>query len=139
MPQSAEHGNCTHKKICSRSTCTPKIRPCTRAFYGYRINIGPPGLSYHLKPLGAPERIRCARRAPPIFYLARARSRRVLPCSADWLMPDKNLKFFCIESLMNCYVTKLRLFLSPLPIIFNIRASHTIKPPAACVQKLKVG
>ena len=38
--QSAEHGNCTHKKIHSRSTCTPKIRPCTRVLYAYRVNIG---------------------------------------------------------------------------------------------------
>ena len=27
---SAERDNCTHRKICSRSMCTPNFRPCTR-------------------------------------------------------------------------------------------------------------
>ena len=38
MSQSAEHGNCTHKKICSRSKCTPKIRSCTRTWYSCLVH-----------------------------------------------------------------------------------------------------
>ena len=70
---------------------TPKIKPCTctHALFAYRLNIGSPGVSYYLKWLGAPGRIRCARCAPHIVYLARARSRRVLPCSADWFIPNE--------------------------------------------------
>ena len=82
--QSAEQGTCTHKKICCRSKCTPKIGPCMLALYAYKLNIDSPGVSYYLKCLGAPKRIKYAPHAPLIFYLACARSRRVLPCSADW-------------------------------------------------------
>ena len=35
----------------SRMRFTPKIRPCMRAFYAYRLNIGLPGVSYYLKSL----------------------------------------------------------------------------------------
>ena len=51
IDQSAEHGNCTHKKICSRATCTPKIRPCMHPLYAYRLNIGSPGVAYCLNSL----------------------------------------------------------------------------------------
>ena len=64
-----------HKKICSRSKCTPKIKPCTHILYGYMLNIGSPGVSYYIKRLGAPERIRCACHAPSLF----------LPCTHEIL------------------------------------------------------
>ena len=67
--QSAERGICTHKKICCRSKCTPKIGPCTQALYAYRLNIASLGVSYYLKCLGAPERIKYAPHAPLFFYL----------------------------------------------------------------------
>ena len=65
----------------SISKFTPKTRPCMQALYVFRLNISSPGVSQYLKWLCVPERIRCA---PPTFYLARVRSHRVLPCSADW-------------------------------------------------------
>ena len=88
--QSAEHGNCRHKKISSRSMCTPKIRPCTHA-------LGSPGVSYCLKQMGALEIIRCARPAPLIPFLACERSRRVLPCSACRLDDAP-----CFNRTLNC-------------------------------------
>ena len=85
----------SHNKICSRPNCSPKIRLCTRALYVYRLNIGSTGVSYYLKRPGAPENIRYACHAPPILHLARPRSHRVLPCSADWLLSAAKLTYAC--------------------------------------------
>ena len=38
--QSAERCSCTHKTICSKSKCTPKVSPFSRASYEYRMSIG---------------------------------------------------------------------------------------------------
>ena len=72
------------QQIAANQSAPQKLALAHTHFMRNRINIGSPGLSYHLKWLGARERIRCAPRAPPIFYLALARSCQVLPCSADW-------------------------------------------------------
>ena len=69
VPQSAESGNYLHKTICSRSKCTPKFWPCTRALYEYKLDIGSTSVSYYLKLPHAPKRIRCACRVPLNFSL----------------------------------------------------------------------
>ena len=79
----------------------PKIGPCTRTLYVLRLDIGSPGVSYDLKQLGALERIRCARRATPNFYLARVRSHRVLPCSTDWTIITTDKQFFTYSGSCN--------------------------------------
>ena len=66
--QSAERGNCMHKKICSRSTCTSKLG------------------------------------------LARARFRRVLPCSADWIIGRFLLKNLSVVKHTKNH-TKARVYL----------------------------
>ena len=64
--------------------------------------MGSPGVSYHIKQLDAPQRIRCACHAPLIVYLAGTRSHRVLSCSADWILCPSKYKAVQHATVIRC-------------------------------------
>ena len=69
------------------------IRPCTRAWCGYRLNIGSPRVSYYINGLGAPQRARYARRAmhPPFFTLhVRDLIESAMPSRPSFLFTSQN-------------------------------------------------